>query len=689
MIHTHWRRRGLGLLQVYRWVDLDNSGRDRRLWRGPLDLFDRFALGLMAVFVLVLVLRADGLQPFISDTYYHLVVAKQIALGGKIPAWGDWDYAPVGRPHLYPPLLHLILAGLARLTGGILSAGQVLAVLFLPASLLTCWYAARWVFDSRTALVALLALSLDCGHAVVELIYIPSCLVNLLVPPLLITVLTRRTWASIVLLTLMLYAHLGIPYLVVLGLVLFALKYPRYRSEVLKVVGVSLLWVSPWMLRTWLHREWIVDVTTHGGLPMSVWKRILSLQMFNGVLIGCGLWGLRNLRKSRVQETIVRWMLVGMLPLLFSYGGRFTMHAAPLFALSAGTVLVKLIPARPSWKHAAALTVATLLPAPGLIPLTATHAIVLLALQGRPLMGSDRHKSEAYLEDCDEAIDWIKAHTQPREVVYVNKEWLGDLVPLLTDRRTDFGCWWECSRQIGRIQNRWYRDDGRRAVFLGIRPESDTGSILGPTKALPRLDYQTTSGRFQVGIRYERRFSLRKALENFDSGKATAWRVAGKDPSAVSVTASRAVPKRNVAHRYLSWEIPAESHETRLERPVRLGQAAGLAMNVRASAPLGEVRLTLQEHDGSTYQWELALPCVAEPIDPAEIERALWVRVRVPFDLMTLGEGQSDENERLDPDQVVRLGLVGPKKPHRRLRIDIDDIELMDVKVISERENGG
>ena len=120
-------------------------------------------------------------------------------------------------------------------------------------------------------------------------------------------------------------------------------------------------------------------------------------------------------------------------------------------------MLVRFVPAWATWKRAAAVTAATLLPSPALFPITTTHAMILLAVQGRPLMASDEERGEAYGEDCDEVIAWIEAHTEPGEVVHVNKEWIGDMVPLFSDRRTDFGCWWECSREIGKVQNQYYR----------------------------------------------------------------------------------------------------------------------------------------------------------------------------------------------------------------------------------------
>jgi hypothetical protein len=474
----------------------------------------------------------------------------------------------------------------------------------------------------------------------------------------------------------MLYAHIAIPYLVVLGLALFAWKYPRYRGEFAKVAGVALLWVSPWIVRTLLHHEWVAAAAA-GGLPMGLWKRILSLQMFNLVLVGCGLAGLRNLRGSRAPEAIVRWMLLGMLPLLFSYGGRFTMHSAPWFALSAATVLVRLIPARAGWRHATALTAATLLPSPALLPMTTTHALLVMLAQGRPIMANDRKKSEVYLPDCDQALAWVSARTAPGEVVYVNKEWLGDMVPLLSDRRADFGCWWECSREIGKLQNRYYRDDGRRAVFLCIRPDSDVGSILGPTPGMPRVDVQADIGRLRVGVRHERRFSRNHRLDTFDGGPVTPWE-SGLREAGASAEVTRESPER----RYLSWYLPTSAGGARLSRPVSCRGADGVALNIRASAPLGDVKLGVVEADGSRYEFPLALPCVAKPVSPADIGRAQWLRVRVAFDWMSPAAEKAHPDGKADAESIVRLYLEAPAHPGRPLRLDLDDIDLMDVEVV-------
>ncbi len=656
------------MFSFYRHADLENSGGDRRLWRGPFDLYDGFALGFIAAIVIVLLVRVDGLQPFVSDTYYHLAIGKVIADRGEIPLWVDWDYAPVGRPHLYPPLIHLMLAALYKLTGNILIAGQILAVLFLPASFLTCWYAARWIFNSRTALLAVLALSLGFGHSLVQLIYIPSCIINILAPLAIVTLLTRRTLATIILVTLMGYAHLGIGYLAAFGLVLFAWKYPKYRGETFIVLLISGVFVSPWLIHVLSHREWL-----SAGVGMG------ALQMFNMVLVGCGIWGLFALHKSRVQEAIIPWMLLGMLPLLFSYGGRYMMHSVPFWAMSAGYILVKLLPSGATWKRAAALTAATLLPSPGLPPITTAQMVALMAVTGKPALAGDGERSERLLDDCHEVAEWLIEHTTPDQVIHTNKEWIADMIPMLTDRASDFGCWWECSREIGKIQNRAYRDSGRRSVFVCIRPETDAGSILGPTQKLPYVDEKMKLGRFDIGIRRERAFSERLLIDTFAPAEGLHWATVG------DATASLRVDHRG----RLAWRVPTGEKASEIARALTPSGAGGVAFNIRTSMAMQDMRVGVTEADGSRYEWELAIPSISEAIDVDDseggINEAHWVRARADFAWMGLSEGSEDENETLDTDSIDTLWVSGPKEFGQRVQIEIDDVSLLDVEVIGER----
>jgi len=107
---------------------------------------------------------------------------------------------------------------------------------------------------------------------------------------------------------------------------------------------------------------------------------------------------------------------------------------------------------------------------------------------------------------------------------------------------------------------------------------------------------------------------------------------------------------------------------------------------VRASAPLGDVKLGVEEEDGSRYEYALALPCIGRPVSPDRIDEALWARARVPLEWMSPAEGSTDEDGRLDSAQVRSLYLDATSRPHKAVRIDLDDVDLLDVRVVPDEE---
>src|SRR3990167_1371545 len=50
------------------------------------------------------------LLPQFMDIYYHLLTAWGFIQAGGYSGWDFWQYAPAGRIHIYPPLLHIVLA---------------------------------------------------------------------------------------------------------------------------------------------------------------------------------------------------------------------------------------------------------------------------------------------------------------------------------------------------------------------------------------------------------------------------------------------------------------------------------------------------------------------------------------------------------------------------------------------------
>jgi hypothetical protein len=465
--------------------------------RFPLDRLDRVALGYVGVIALVFLAFRFKFQPHVVDMWYHLSIAKVILESGNIPAWDWWELAPTGRPHLYPPVLHLLIAGLGRLSGGdVIEGVRWLQTTFYPLALLTTWYLARWLTgSSRIGLLAVLIASMDFMHLALMVMAIASCLVNILLPLLLVAVLTRRFWLALTLLTLICYTHLGIPYFVLAGLALFAWKRREYRRFVVGVAGLAVLLHLPWLIRVVSYHDWLyaarVDpAAPRGRLPLGP----LSLLNLHLIFLPCALLALRRLTWREPRKALVLSMLIGFLPFLATYGGRFSSHTVPLWSLLAALTLQRLLPPAPTRRRLAGVLALTFVPFPlyghfdqfVVFPsFTAPHACLMLIL-GRGIELGERE----YDEDALALANYVTLHTSPREILHTPDPAVGDMLFVLTGRRTDAAAWWEVSKQEVTAQLK------KRAE------EADTGFYIArEKKKLPKVNRTVKIGRYVVGIR--------------------------------------------------------------------------------------------------------------------------------------------------------------------------------------------
>ena len=68
----------------------------------------------------VLQLLRLAIFPQFIDMYYHLQTAWGFIQAGGYSNWDFWEYAPFGRPHIYPPLFHILLALFMKLGFGVI-----------------------------------------------------------------------------------------------------------------------------------------------------------------------------------------------------------------------------------------------------------------------------------------------------------------------------------------------------------------------------------------------------------------------------------------------------------------------------------------------------------------------------------------------------------------------------------------
>lgn len=634
---------------------------------GKLERIDFWTLGVIGFVFIMLMFNLEHLKPSMSDTWYHVGVAKRFIENGGITAWDWWNYAPTGRPHLYPPLLHLIISTLGSFTHNIILASQLCAATFMPLSLLTIWYAARRILNPQAALLAVLLVLTDMMHFIVMEAHIAGCLINIMLPLLMITFLSRRMWLSILLMTLMLYSHLGFPVCVILGLLLFGVKYRSYLRLAFKVVFISLIFYTPWLSHVLHYLDWL-PVLGNKGMPGSIVNKLFSLQSFNLLLLSLGFWGIASAPRSKPECMLPIYMLLGFLPILFTYGGRYTLHTMPLWAILGASVITGLLPVTATKRRIFGIICLTLLPWPTVsfmggffpMPLTAMHMLTIQTIKGSAVF-DDKEKSEAYRPDCDELTAYLLKNTAPDEIIHTNTVWVADMISLLSDRRTDLGAWWECSKEEEKIVGRDYRDSSPQATFVYIRPEADAGSILGAIPTMPGMDETRILGRFQIGIRKPHKLALQGT-------KITNWQALS-----VAGASSKIKPAEQGVH----WEFPKKRDKLALiTAPVVPGKYAGAKLKLSSSKMSDDIVFGIHTTDGKDYRWPLSLAIANRNYN-----------VRVVFDWMTDESGKTWNGQQISqvyfacpPGENIKLSQ--PKKDKDKKNQD-RALEVMSVEIVA------
>ena len=264
----------------------------------PSDRFLRPAIvgvtvgGLALRFVYVLAAKRD--QPVLGDAIYYTAQAKTLAEGHGFthPFFG-------GPAADHPPLTSLAMAPVAFVTDSI--TAQRLAMSVLGAVVvLAIAYVAHLVAGPRAGLVAAVIAALYPNLWMNDALVMSDTLTALLVAALLIGVLRWRAEPSLPwVVAIGMAAGLGtlaraeMPLVVVLVVVPVVLSVSELRTQLkvrhlLVAAAVSLLVVSPWVVRNLLVFEHPVVLSTNDGLTL-VGANCDSTYYGGGV----GFWDLR------------------------------------------------------------------------------------------------------------------------------------------------------------------------------------------------------------------------------------------------------------------------------------------------------------------------------------------------------------------------------------------------------------
>jgi len=438
-----------------------------------LSLLDIAALSVILFHTVLLILNIENLPADQKDWSYHLMIARMF-VEHKTFLWDYYEFAPIGRPHLYPPFLHLLFAATNILGMGWVTIQKFYGILIYPVSLLSTFFVSRDLFGKKVGLLSVVILSASYNYWWWQISIAPTSLIFALFPLAMWAVYRKKTVLSIALLSIFLWTHFS-SFLVALAIGIFGVLKRDYLKYSLKIIIISLITFSPWAVHVLLNRDWI-----HGN-----WSSFANMPTIGIITMLFAILGVYFLAKRRdtkdilLLATVPSTLLIGAL-----YGFRFFMHAPVILAIimAVGAYEVsKRIDKNAFYVFLIAFLVISYTGEPTLrlrslgAPIAGAPApqlkygpnpmgeagpmqgVAPVVIQSTPLkenlnalMGIQLRtlKISPYVsENAFNLYNFIKNNTEQDEIIHVQGGPIATCISLFTDRRTDNGMWREVTNE--------------------------------------------------------------------------------------------------------------------------------------------------------------------------------------------------------------------------------------------------
>jgi len=272
-------------------------------------------IGSLAIIVLFIIILAINWEwfPIFLDLYYHASVMMGFEQAGGITLHDFWEYAPVGRPHLYPPLLHVIMLGLLKLGISPINIMRIVSVSTFPLVLFTIWYIVKSFYSERQAFFTVLCASIPYTFFLTLVNAVPASLALIILLLLFYSIEKKKVFAGILLLGLSFFTHAAFPWISIIAIVSYGLfNRGNIKSIMLIVVGGTLVG-SPWIIHMFNNKYYFLAVSSYEN-------RFLEVNLFIYILAIVGIF-LSIKKKGKFIFPLV--LLLAMLPMLINYRYRF------------------------------------------------------------------------------------------------------------------------------------------------------------------------------------------------------------------------------------------------------------------------------------------------------------------------------------------------------------------------------
>jgi hypothetical protein len=204
---------------------------------------------IILIFYAIMQVSRWPLFPQHLDIYYHLLTAWGFIQAGGYSSWDFWQYAPAGRPHVYPPLFHIVLALFMKAGIDKIILARIFSVVIPLTFLVTLWNFLRKKFSSCLAFFSLVTISSSLSFYASLTNHMPSTIALTFGVLAIWQFMDKKTASAFLLLTLCFYTHIGVSYFISLTLVIYALFNKEYRRPAFIILMGTAILAAPVIMR--------------------------------------------------------------------------------------------------------------------------------------------------------------------------------------------------------------------------------------------------------------------------------------------------------------------------------------------------------------------------------------------------------------------------------------------------------
>lgn len=303
---------------------------------------DLLSFSWIMVFALIYRINLHALPAEKDVLDFHLASAYIFESFGGISLWDYYHFAPGGRPHLYPPILPLFVWIIRIITGlDYIGVARLIVYFNLIFTLLFTWLFVRMEFGRFEALFSLLLATSNSWFVACQVSLSPASIIAGFLPLFMLLYCRGRKFLASILLSIFLYLHLGMSYLV-FGCLLLSLLflYPLYKRNFmvgLTVAFLSMVAYLPWFVHVLLHLDWIHSLAFKS---MTVGRIISSMNFLSLLFIPLGVLVCLFMGRRKPSYLILLAYWLGyFLLFLAPYGHRFYWHSPLTNSMLAGVAM--------------------------------------------------------------------------------------------------------------------------------------------------------------------------------------------------------------------------------------------------------------------------------------------------------------------------------------------------------------